>query len=86
MNLASLTPEQVQAIRAGELGAVMGRYLGLGFVLLAIALVIAISRSQNVGGVAAVVALSFCLSLMFPTIYGVALAGFGPATKFGAAA
>ena len=33
----------------------------------------------------AVVALSFCLSLMFPTIYGVALKGLGPATKFGAA-
>lgn len=196
VNLASLTPEQVQAIRAGELGAVMGPYLGLGFVLLAIALVIAISKSPkiveefesgdlggrspfsillrnrrytfgvvaqffnvaaqvctwtyliqyvqqaldgslqlggyllqvslivflvsrffmtwvigrvratvvlallsglavalcafavvspNVAGVAAVVALSFCLSLMFPTIYGVALAGLGPATKFGAA-
>ena len=33
----------------------------------------------------AVVSLSFCLSLMFPTIYGVALRGLGPATKFGAA-
>ena len=33
----------------------------------------------------AVVSLSFCLSLMFPTIYGVALKGLGPATKFGAA-
>jgi MFS transporter, FHS family, L-fucose permease len=41
--------------------------------------------SPNVAGVAAVVALSFCLSLMFPTIYGVALKGLGPATKFGAA-
>ena len=29
--------------------------------------------------------MSFCLSLMFPTIYGVALKGLGPATKFGAA-
>jgi FHS family L-fucose permease-like MFS transporter len=36
-------------------------------------------------GVIAVVSLSFCLSLMFPTIYGVALKGLGPATKFGAA-
>jgi FHS family L-fucose permease-like MFS transporter len=41
--------------------------------------------SPNVAGVAAVVALSFSLSLMFPTIYGVALKGLGPATKFGAA-
>jgi FHS family L-fucose permease-like MFS transporter len=41
--------------------------------------------SPNLAGIFAVVALSFCLSLMFPTIYGVALAGLGPATKFGAA-
>jgi len=41
--------------------------------------------SPNLAGVFAVVALSFCLSLMFPTIYGVALKGLGPATKFGAA-
>ena len=41
--------------------------------------------SPNIAGVLAVVALSFCLSLMFPTIYGVALKGLGPATKFGAA-
>ncbi|HYN97193.1 MAG TPA: L-fucose:H+ symporter permease [Pilimelia sp.] len=41
--------------------------------------------SPNMAGVLAVVALSFCLSLMFPTIYGVALKGLGPATKFGAA-
>jgi FHS family L-fucose permease-like MFS transporter len=41
--------------------------------------------SPNIVGVLAVVSLSFCLSLMFPTIYGVALKGLGPATKFGAA-
>ena len=196
VNLASLTPAQLQTIRAGELGAVMGPYLGLGFVLLAVALVIAVNKSPkiveefesgdlagqrpfailsrnrrymfgvvaqffnvaaqvctwtyliqyvqqalhgslqlggyllqvsliiflvsrfimtwvigkiratvilavlsglavvlslfalvspNVAGVAAVVSLSFCMSLMFPTIYGVALHGLGPATKFGAA-
>jgi FHS family L-fucose permease-like MFS transporter len=196
MNMASLDPGQAQAIRAGQLGAVMGPYLGLGFVLIAIGLVIAIKKSPpiveefesgdldgqrtikillsnkrykygvvaqffnvaaqvctwtyliqysqqalngslqlggyllqvslivflisrfimtwvigkvrptkvltvlgalavllcifamfspNVAGVTAVVALSFCLSLMFPTIYGVALTGLGPATKFGAA-
>ncbi|RJK92394.1 glucose/galactose MFS transporter, partial [Paracoccus aestuarii] len=33
----------------------------------------------------AVVALSACLSLMFPTIYGIALHGLGQDTKFGAA-
>ncbi len=31
VNMASLTPQQLQIIRAGELGAVMGPYLGLGF-------------------------------------------------------
>ncbi len=39
----------------------------------------------NLSGVVALVLVSFCLSLMFPTIYGVALTGLGPATKFGAA-
>jgi FHS family L-fucose permease-like MFS transporter len=196
VNMANVTPAQESAVRAGQLGAVMGPYLGLGFVLIAIGLVIAIKKSPpiveefpdadmegqsplkilmsnrryvfgviaqffnvaaqvctwtfliqysqqalngslelggyllqvslivflisrffmtwligkiratkvltvlallavvlcvfamfspNVAGVAAVVALSFCLSLMFPTIYGVALQGLGPATKFGAA-
>jgi FHS family L-fucose permease-like MFS transporter len=41
--------------------------------------------SPNLAGVYALVSVSFCLSLMFPTIYGVALKGLGPATKFGAA-
>ncbi len=31
VNTASLSPEELHAIRAGELGAVMGPYLGLGF-------------------------------------------------------
>jgi FHS family L-fucose permease-like MFS transporter len=36
-------------------------------------------------GLIAVVCISVSLSLMFPTIYGVALQGLGPDTKFGAA-
>jgi MFS transporter, FHS family, L-fucose permease len=52
---------------------------------LAVLLCIYAMFSPNLGGVIAVAALSFCLSLMFPTIYGVALRGLGPATKFGAA-
>ena len=52
---------------------------------LAVALCIFAMFSPNVAGVVAVVSLSFCLSLMFPTIYGVALQGLGPATKYGAA-
>jgi len=52
---------------------------------LAVLLCVFAMSSPNMAGVLAVVALSFCLSLMFPTIYGVALKGLGPATKFGAA-
>ena len=53
-------------------------FLAVGLCLFAMA-------SSNRAGVLALVAVSFCLSLMFPTIYGVALKGLGPATKFGAA-
>jgi MFS transporter, FHS family, L-fucose permease len=52
---------------------------------LAVLLCIVAMALPGVVGLAAVVAISFCLSLMFPTIYGVALAGLGSATKFGAA-
>lgn len=41
--------------------------------------------SPNISGVWAVVFISACLSLLFPTIYGVALYGLGDDTKFGAA-
>ena len=41
--------------------------------------------SPNMLGLLAVVGISVSLSLMFPTIYGVALQGLGPDTKFGAA-
>jgi FHS family L-fucose permease-like MFS transporter len=41
--------------------------------------------SQNIIGLIAVVCISASLSLMFPTIYGVALHGLGDDTKFGAA-
>jgi FHS family L-fucose permease-like MFS transporter len=41
--------------------------------------------SQNMVGLLAIVGISLSLSLMFPTIYGVALQGLGEDTKFGAA-
>jgi len=53
--------------------------------ILAILLCLYAMGVPNITGVIAVVAISFCLSLMFPTIYGVALTGLGPATKLGAA-
>jgi FHS family L-fucose permease-like MFS transporter len=64
-------------IRATLLLAILGG--------LAVLLCIYAMFNPNLSGVIAVVSLSFCLSLMFPTIYGVALRGLGPATKFGAA-
>lgn len=41
--------------------------------------------NPGISGVWALVFVSACLSLMFPTIYGVALHGLGEDTKFGAA-
>lgn len=43
------------------------------------------ASTANITGIWAVVLLSACLSLMFPTIYGVALQKLGDGTKFGAA-
>ena len=40
---------------------------------------------QNRYGLYSLVAISACMSLMFPTIYGIALKGMGEDTKFGAA-
>ena len=64
-------------IRATKVLLVLG---GLAVLLCLFAMV-----SPNIAGVVALVAVSVCLSLMFPTIYGVALKGLGPATKIGAA-
>jgi FHS family L-fucose permease-like MFS transporter len=52
---------------------------------LGVALCLIAMFSQNMVGLLAVVAISVSLSLMFPTIYGVALQGLGEDTKFGAA-
>jgi MFS transporter, FHS family, L-fucose permease len=41
--------------------------------------------AQNMIGLLAIVGISLSLSLMFPTIYGIALQGLGKDTKFGAA-
>ncbi len=40
---------------------------------------------QNIYGLYCLVAVSACMSLMFPTIYGIALKGLGEDAKFGAA-
>src|SRR3954470_16731144 len=48
VDIGSLTPAQLHAIRAGELGAVMGPYLGLGFVLLLIGVAIASQKAPRI--------------------------------------
>ena len=40
---------------------------------------------QDIGGMYCLVGVSACMSLMFPTIYGIALQGLGDDAKFGAA-
>ncbi len=40
---------------------------------------------HGMGGLYSLVAISFCMSLMFPTIYGIALKGLGEDAKFGSA-
>lgn len=40
---------------------------------------------HNIWGLYCLVAVSACMSLMFPTIYGIALRGLGDDAKFGAA-
>jgi FHS family L-fucose permease-like MFS transporter len=60
-----------------------GLLLAMGVLGVVLCLVAVVSR--NIVGLLAVVGISVALSLMFPTIYGVALQGLGPDTKFGAA-
>ncbi|MGB2065353.1 MAG: L-fucose:H+ symporter permease, partial [Marinomonas gallaica] len=43
------------------------------------------AMASGASGIWAIVAISACLSLMFPTIYGIALNGLGKDTKFGSA-
>lgn len=52
--------------------------LGTGLSVLAVV-------TGNIVGAVAIVLLSACISLLFPTIYGIALEGLGPDTKYGAA-
>jgi len=52
---------------------------------LGVALALVAVFAHNMIGLIAVVGISISLSLMFPTIYGVALQGMGRDTKFGAA-
>src|ERR1035437_623589 len=48
VDISSLSPAQLHTIRAGELGAVMGPYLGLAFVLVLIFVLIAIQKAPAI--------------------------------------
>jgi FHS family L-fucose permease-like MFS transporter len=66
------------------------RYLNAGKLLSVLALAagcftIGAIAFQNVYGMYCLVGISACMSLMFPTIYGIALNGLGEDAKFGAA-
>ena len=66
------------------------RYISPGLLLKLLASVAAIFTmvvigSQSIIGMYALVGVSACMSLMFPTIYGIALKGLGDDAKFGAA-
>lgn len=66
------------------------RYLNAGQLLMILAiagglLTCGVIALQNIYGLYCLVAVSACMSLMFPTIYGIALNGLGDDAKFGAA-
>lgn len=66
------------------------RYLSAGLLLMtfaiaAAALTCGVIFLQDITGLYCLVGVSACMSLMFPTIYGIALRGLGDDTKFGAA-
>ena len=60
------------------------RLLGI-FAILAMVFTVGVIVLQNRLGVYCLVCVSGCMSLMFPTIYGIALKGLGDDAKFGAA-
>jgi FHS family L-fucose permease-like MFS transporter len=55
------------------------------FAVLAMVFTLGVILFQNHYGIYCLVAVSGCMSLMFPTIYGIALDGMGDDAKFGAA-
>ena len=66
------------------------RYLNAGQLLMVLAilggcLTVGVIALQNIYGLYCLVGVSACMSLMFPTIYGIALEGLGDDAKFGAA-
>ena len=66
------------------------RYINSGMLLRTLAicaclLTVGVIFFQNIWGMYCLIGVSACMSLMFPTIYGIALNGLGDDAKFGAA-
>lgn len=72
-------------VMVGLMGRVRPALLLAVMALAGTALCLFAASGPGMAGIWAVVGLSACLSLMFPTIYGIALEGLGEDTKFGAA-
>ena len=66
------------------------RYISAGKLLMVLSIVagcavVGVITSTDIKGMYFLIAVSACMSLMFPTIYGIALEGMGDDAKFGAA-
>jgi len=72
-------------VMVGVMGRVDPRKLMTGMCVLGVALSLVAVFSGNLIGAVALVLLSACISLLFPTIYGISLEGLGQDTKYGAA-
>nr|WP_275041611.1 MFS transporter [Halomonas sp. S2151] len=72
-------------VMVGVMGRVDPRKLMTGMCVLGVALSLVAVFSGNLLGAVALVLLSACISLLFPTIYGISLEGLGQDTKYGAA-
>ncbi|WP_335337915.1 MFS transporter [Halomonas huangheensis] len=67
------------------MGRIDPRKLMTWMCVLGVALSMVAVLSGNLIGAVAIVLLSACISLLFPTIYGISLEGLGQDTKYGAA-
>lgn len=72
-------------LMVGLMGRFDARKLMLLMCVLGVILSLVAVVSGNIVGAVALVLLSACISLLFPTIYGLALEGLGQDTKYGAA-
>ncbi|ABE57726.1 MULTISPECIES: L-fucose:H+ symporter permease [Chromohalobacter] len=72
-------------VMVGVMGRVDPRKLMTWMCVIGVVLSLVAVLSGNLLGAVAVVSLSACISLLFPTIYGISLEGLGQDTKYGAA-